>query len=190
MNTRPSIRRSGSLHRARSTRRSSRSRLGSRTGSCAARSSPAATRSEPGGDQRSHRHKAARERRDRRIRPSPSRQSRLLDGGERRRLRVHHCDPDTGAWIPSRPELDGRLLQPSDQLASQPDLVDVFPHTNRIVGLAWVDFERVADGASPIYVEISHPWPSNNQSFSLSSAMRLTTILTTICIRLPTYAEV
>jgi hypothetical protein len=88
-------------------------------------------------------------------------------------LRVHRWDPETGAWIRSRPELDGRLLQPSNQLASQPDLVDVFPHTDRIVDLASVDFERVADGASPIYVEISHPWPPNEANILEPATWRL-----------------
>ncbi len=62
---------------------------------------------------------------------------------------------------PRTAELDGRLLQPSNQLASQPDLVDVFPHSDRIVDVASVDFNRVSDGASPMFVEITHPWPPN-----------------------------
>jgi hypothetical protein len=88
-------------------------------------------------------------------------------------LRVHRWDPETGAWIRSRPELDGRLLQPPNQLASQPDLVDVFPHTDQIVDLASVDFERVADGASPICVEISHPWPPNEANILEPATWRL-----------------
>jgi hypothetical protein len=35
--------------------------------------------------------------------------------------------------VRARPELDGRLLQPSNQLASEPDLADVFPKSDRIV---------------------------------------------------------
>jgi hypothetical protein len=66
-----------------------------------------------------------------------------------------------GDWIRSRPELDGRLLQPSNQLASEPDLVDVFPYSDRIVDLASVDHGRASERKSPIFVEISHPWPPN-----------------------------
>jgi hypothetical protein len=76
-------------------------------------------------------------------------------------LKVHHWDPASGAWVRSRPELGGRLLQPSNQLASEPDLVDVFPYSDRIVDLASVDYGRVSEGRSPIFVEISHPWPPN-----------------------------
>jgi hypothetical protein len=76
-------------------------------------------------------------------------------------LKVHCWDPESGKWLRSRPELDGRLLQPSNQLASEPDLVDVFPHSDRIVDLASVDLGRATNGANPMFVEISHPWPPN-----------------------------
>jgi hypothetical protein len=76
-------------------------------------------------------------------------------------LKVHRWDPESGDWIRSRPELDGRLLQPSNQLASEPDLVDVFPYSDRIVDLASVDHGRASERKSPIFVEISHPWPPN-----------------------------
>ena len=76
-------------------------------------------------------------------------------------LKVHRWDPAGNAWIRSRPELDGRLLQPSNQLASEPGLVDVFPHSDRIVDLASVDYDRAANGKTPISVEIGHPWPPN-----------------------------
>jgi hypothetical protein len=33
--------------------------------------------------------------------------------------------------------------------------------SHRSTSIASVDFERVADGARPIYAEISHPWPPN-----------------------------
>jgi hypothetical protein len=76
-------------------------------------------------------------------------------------LKVHRWDPASEAWVRSRPELDGRLLQPSNQLASEPDLVDVFPYSDRIVDLASVDHGRASEGKRPIFVEISHPWPPN-----------------------------
>jgi hypothetical protein len=79
-------------------------------------------------------------------------------------LKVHRWDPASAAWIRSRPELDGRLLQPSNQLASQPAPVDVFPHSDRIVDLTSVDWKRVSEGASPIFIEITHPWPPNEAS--------------------------
>src|SRR5262249_44124583 len=88
-------------------------------------------------------------------------------------LKVHRWDPETGAWLRSRPELDGRLLEPSNQLASEPDLVDVFPSSDRIVDLASVDFARVANGASPIFVEISHPWPPNEANVLDPATWRL-----------------
>jgi hypothetical protein len=48
-------------------------------------------------------------------------------------LKVHRWNPVSAEWVRPRPELDGRLLQPSNQLASKPDLVDVFPYSDRIV---------------------------------------------------------
>jgi hypothetical protein len=65
-------------------------------------------------------------------------------------LKLHRWVPANGEWIRSRPELDGRLLQPSDHLAREPDLVDVFPDSERIVDLASVDVVTVAlDGVWP-----------------------------------------
>jgi hypothetical protein len=69
-------------------------------------------------------------------------------------FKMHRWDTATASWIRSRPELDGRLLQPSNQLASEPDLVDVFPYSDRIVDLASVDHGRTSQGKSPIFVEI------------------------------------
>ena len=92
-------------------------------------------------------------------------------------LKVHRWDRDRGEWARSRPELDGRLLQPSNQLASQPDLVDVFPHSDRIVDLASVDFNRVSNGGSPIFVEISHPWPPNEANVLEPGTWRLELLL-------------
>jgi hypothetical protein len=88
-------------------------------------------------------------------------------------LKVHRWDPAGGGWARSRPELDGRLLQPSNQLASQPELVDVFPHSDRIVDLASVDFGRVSDGQGSIFVEISQPWPPNEANVLEPATWRL-----------------
>jgi hypothetical protein len=76
-------------------------------------------------------------------------------------LKVHHWDPRNGTWVRARPELDGRLLQPSNQQAGDPGLVDVFPHSDRVVDLASVELARSSDAASPVFIEISHPWPPN-----------------------------
>jgi hypothetical protein len=70
-------------------------------------------------------------------------------------------------------ELDGRLLQPSNHHASEPDLLDVFPYTDRIVDLASVDLARVSDGANPISIEISHPWPPNEANILEPATWRL-----------------
>jgi hypothetical protein len=88
-------------------------------------------------------------------------------------LKVNRWQPAGAEWIRSRPELDGRLLQPSNQLASQPELVDVFPHADRIVDLASVDHKRVSEGTSPIVVEISHPWPPNEANLLEPGIWRL-----------------
>jgi hypothetical protein len=88
-------------------------------------------------------------------------------------LKVHRWDPATGRWTRARPELDGRLLQPSNQLTTQPDLVDVFPHSDRIVDLASVDFDRAVNGARPMFVEISHPWPPNEANALEPATWRL-----------------
>lgn len=72
-------------------------------------------------------------------------------------LQVHRWDDADTRWTRTRPELDGRLLQPSNQLPSEPDTVDVFPYSDRIVDLASVGFER----ERALHVEIGHPWPPN-----------------------------
>jgi hypothetical protein len=76
-------------------------------------------------------------------------------------LQVHGWDPARGRWSRARPELDGRLLQPSNQLPSEPDTVDVFPFSDRIVDLASVGRESADGRPQPAYVEIGHPWPPN-----------------------------
>ena len=48
-------------------------------------------------------------------------------------LQVHGWDATRRDWIRARPELDGRLLQPSNQLPDEPDTVDIFPSSDRIV---------------------------------------------------------
>jgi hypothetical protein len=74
-------------------------------------------------------------------------------------LRVYRWDALATDWIRARPELDGRLLQPSNHLAGEPDLLDVFPYSDRIVDLASVQVPD-EEGAGRIFVEISHPSPN------------------------------
>jgi hypothetical protein len=125
--------------------------------------------------QRPHRDEADRHGGDGRVRPPPPRQSRPLDGANVgvRIMKVHRWDAATGDWARSRPELDGRLLQPSNQLPSEPELVEVFPSSDRIVDLASVDLARAAKGANPIFVEISHPWPPNEANVLEPATWRL-----------------
>ena len=88
-------------------------------------------------------------------------------------LRVHRWDPASAQWTRSRPELDGRLLQPSNHLAGDPDLVDVFPYSDRIVDLASVDLARVSGRPNPMFVEISHPRPPNEANALEPATWRL-----------------
>jgi len=75
-------------------------------------------------------------------------------------LQVHNWDQDRQQWLRARPELDGRLLQPSNQLPGEPDSLDVFPRSDRIVDLASVGGED--EGLpGPVFVEIGPPWPPN-----------------------------
>jgi hypothetical protein len=76
-------------------------------------------------------------------------------------------------WLRARPELDRGLLQPSNQRASQPELVTVFPHSDRIVDLASVDFNRAADGASPSSPRSPDPWLPNEVNILESGTWRL-----------------
>jgi len=78
-------------------------------------------------------------------------------------LQVHSWDGPRQQWTRARPELDGRLLQPSNQLPNDrdPATVDVFPDSDRIVDLASVACGAESDGASPVFLEIDHPWPPN-----------------------------
>jgi hypothetical protein len=46
---------------------------------------------------------------------------------------------------------------PPWQLADEPYLVDVLPHSDRIVDLASVGYDGGPEGTSPMFVEISHP---------------------------------
>jgi hypothetical protein len=90
-------------------------------------------------------------------------------------LKVHRWDPGTREWARTRPELDGRLLQPSNHLASEPSLLDVFPHTDRIVDLASLEFSPTGGNAS--YVEISQPWPPNQANALEPGTSRLELLL-------------
>jgi len=88
-------------------------------------------------------------------------------------LKMYRWDPAAAAWIRTRPELDGRLLQPSNQLTSEPDLVDVFPYTDRIVDLASVELGEVRSDTRPIFVEISRPWPPDEANALEPATWRL-----------------
>ncbi|HEY7620177.1 MAG TPA: hypothetical protein VH834_10410 [Solirubrobacteraceae bacterium] len=88
-------------------------------------------------------------------------------------LKLHRWEPASAEWTRSRPELDGRLLQPSNHLASEPDLVDVFPYSDRIVDLASVDVARASEGANAMFVEISRPWPPNEANMLEPAMWRL-----------------
>jgi hypothetical protein len=76
-------------------------------------------------------------------------------------LEVHHWDDDGRRWRRVRPELDGRLLRPSNQLAGEAGTVDVFPHAERIIDLMSVGGGQDMDGPTPVTVEIGEPWPPN-----------------------------
>ena len=90
-------------------------------------------------------------------------------------LQVHRWDESRGRWMRARPELDGRLLQPSNQLPSDRDLevVDVFPDSDRIVDLASVGYGSETDNRSPVFVEIGRPWPHNRANVLDTGAWRL-----------------
>jgi hypothetical protein len=76
-------------------------------------------------------------------------------------LRVHFWDQGREQWRRVRPELDGRLLEPSNQLSEEAGTVDVFPHSDRIIDLVSVGGGLDEDGPSPVVVEIGQPWPPN-----------------------------
>ncbi|HET6614929.1 MAG TPA: hypothetical protein VFH62_03490 [Dehalococcoidia bacterium] len=78
-------------------------------------------------------------------------------------LQVHHYDDREDAWIRTTPELDGRLLQPSNQLpdAQSLDTLDVFPSSDGIVDLASVNCDAGSAGFGCISVEIGYPRPRN-----------------------------
>jgi hypothetical protein len=69
-------------------------------------------------------------------------------------LQVHRWEADNQAWLRSRPELDGRLLQPSNQLPGEPDTVDVFPSSDGIVDLVSVGDGAGTNGKRPMLLEI------------------------------------
>jgi hypothetical protein len=48
-----------------------------------------------------------------------------------------------------------------------------YNYTDRIVDLASIDLARVSDGANPIFVEISHPWPPNEAIILVPASWRL-----------------
>jgi hypothetical protein len=88
-------------------------------------------------------------------------------------LQIHTWDHSGARWIRARPELDGRLLQPSNQVASEPDTVDVFPNSDRIVDIASVGSRPEDGGPNPLFIEIGHPWPPNRANVLEPGAWRL-----------------
>jgi hypothetical protein len=76
-------------------------------------------------------------------------------------LQLHRWDQSRAAWLRVRPEVDGRLLQPSNQVAGEPDTVDVFPNSDRIVDLVSVGCAPEENSPHPLVVEIGRPWPPN-----------------------------
>jgi hypothetical protein len=90
-----------------------------------------------------------------------------------RLLKTLRWDPASAEWIRSRPELDGRLLQPSNHQINEPDLLDVFPHTDRIVDLASVQQGDGADDLHSLCIEISRPWPPNEANLLDPATWRL-----------------
>jgi hypothetical protein len=92
-------------------------------------------------------------------------------------LQVHRWDDDARRWLRTRPELDGRLLSPSNQLPDDPDTVDVFPYSDRIIDLASVGYGKKADSGSPIFIEIGHPWPPNEANVLEPGVWQLETLV-------------
>ena len=90
-----------------------------------------------------------------------------------RLLKTLRWDHDGAEWIRSRPELDGRLLQPSNHQMSEPDLIDVFPYTDRIVDLVSVQPGEAADDPHTLSIEISRPWPPNGANLLDPATWRL-----------------
>jgi hypothetical protein len=76
-------------------------------------------------------------------------------------LQVHSWDQGGRQWRRACPELDGRLLEPSNQLSDEPGTVDVFPHSDRIIDLVSVGGGLDEDGPRPVILEIGQPWPPN-----------------------------
>ena len=90
-----------------------------------------------------------------------------------RLLQIHAWDRMGHTWIRARPELDGRLLQPSNHLPDEPDRLDVFPYSDRIVDLASLGPLPDADGSRPICLEISRPWPPSRANLLEPGRWRL-----------------
>jgi hypothetical protein len=92
-----------------------------------------------------------------------------------RLLEVDRWDPVRALWRRAQPELDGRLLQPSNELPMEHGLetVDVYPSSDRIVDLASVGCGPDDGGARPVFVEIGHPWPPNRANELVPGIWRL-----------------
>jgi hypothetical protein len=70
-----------------------------------------------------------------------------------------------GARRPAAPTVNHQI--------NEPDLVDVFPYTDRIVDLASVQPGDAADAPHSLYIEISHPWPPNEANLLDPATWRL-----------------
>jgi hypothetical protein len=78
-----------------------------------------------------------------------------------RLLQTHRWDPATRTWRRARPELDGWLLQPSNQYQTKPDTVDVVPGSDRLIDLASAECGSDASTTNLFFIEITQPWPPN-----------------------------
>ncbi|MEY9964961.1 hypothetical protein ABIA33_003003 [Streptacidiphilus sp. MAP12-16] len=76
-------------------------------------------------------------------------------------LQIHLWDRRRLAWVRARPELDGRLLWPSNQLPGDANTVEVFRYSDRIVDLVSVTYGSSDNRLRPAFVEIGRPWPPN-----------------------------
>jgi hypothetical protein len=69
------------------------------------------------------------------------------------------------------------LLQPSNQLPTEPATVDVFPNSDRIIDFASLGYGAEPDGRGPVFVEIGHLWPPNKANALGRGMWRLTLLV-------------
>jgi hypothetical protein len=94
-----------------------------------------------------------------------------------RLLRTRRWDADGDVWRRARPELDGWLLQPSNQYEAEARALDVFPNSDRVVDLASVSCRAERDGKAPLFIEISYSWPPNEANHLEPGAWQLELLL-------------